>query len=93
MNGWDTSGENAHGYLGMKFDDGAGTVNYGWAEITLDQAGQNQTIELHAYAYETETDTAIKTGAIPEPSTLGILALGAVGLAAWRRRQKMAGRD
>lgn len=87
-NGWSIPGQ---GYVGLQFDDGAGTVNYGWAEITLDAFGAGQTIELNAYAVEMTPDQAIEAGAtssIPEPSTLGLLALGAAGLAAHRRRKQ-----
>ena len=46
------------------------------------------------YAYETRPGVAVPAGAVPEPGTLGMLALGAAGLLAWRTlRKKQAGRD
>jgi hypothetical protein len=44
-------------------------------------------ITLHELACNDEVDAQIVTGELPEPSTLGLLALGAVGVAAHRRRR------
>jgi hypothetical protein len=44
------------------------------------------------WAYQNEPDVAIGAGegraAVPEPSTLSLLAMGALGLAAWRSRKQ-----
>jgi len=81
-------------YVGFKFVIG-GQVHYGWARFNVrirrEFRGRIRAV-LTGYAYETEANTPIETGNTsgPEavsvrPVTLGELALGAAGLAAWRR--------
>jgi hypothetical protein len=82
-------------YLGFRFLI-AGEYHFGWARIsiTLD------VMKLHGYAYETVANQSIKAGQESSsaddatnispansatPATLGRLAQGAAGLAAWRR--------
>lgn len=86
--GWSVSGgPSSSGYVGLRFDDGAGTVNYGWAEITLSNPSPTQTVTLNRYVVETTPDQGVITGVVPEPSTLSLLALGAIGLAQFRRKK------
>jgi hypothetical protein len=73
-------------FLGMMVDVPNSSPHFGWVRLTVDdQLG----VVLHDYAIESEPNTAITAGAgtIPEPGSLGLLALGAVGLAAWRKRR------
>ena len=75
------------GFIGLEFTVG-GQDYYGWADLTADAVND---VTLHAYAVEKTAGQGILAGAtksIPEPSTLGLLALGAVGLAAQRRRTR-----
>ncbi len=83
---------NASGYLAFRFDIG-GNTHYGWARLSVSRDGQMQhTALLTGYAYESVTGQSIHAGdeggVIPEPSTLGLLAGGILGLAAWRRRKQ-----
>jgi hypothetical protein len=77
-----------HGYAGLAFDI-SGQTHYGWARLSV---GTNPLLSatLHDWAYEEFPNTPIATGeggiAVPEPGALGLLALGAAGLAAYRRR-------
>jgi hypothetical protein len=79
------------GYMGIKFDL-SGTPKYGWVNIDS-IADDYSSYHLKDWAYQTD-GTAIAAGdvggpsAVPEPSTLAMLALGAGGLAVMRRRKK-----
>jgi hypothetical protein len=89
-------------YLGLKFKI-EGHFHFGWARITIRTgSGFNFTAILTGYAYETIPGKAIIAGATkgpddepttsfnthaPQPATLGILALGAPGLAIWKREE------
>ncbi len=82
------------GYLGVRIPTGTpGSYYYGW--IRLDVTASSATSDLpisatvRGWAYEDTADTAIHLGdeGIPEPGSLGLLAGGILGLAAWRRRK------
>lgn len=89
--GWTVSGGAlSTGYVGLRFDMTGGNVRYGWAEITLSDPGSipfdDQTITLNRFAIEEDLNTPVSAGVVPEPSTLGLLALGAIGLLRFRRK-------
>ena len=83
------------GFLGFQFDIGGG-AQYGWARVTYTGAlpgGPNSfVIEEYAWGMAGEAVAVGQTssGAIPEPTSLGLLALGAIGVAANRRRKQLA---
>jgi hypothetical protein len=76
----------ASGFVGVRFTIG-GQAHFGWVSLTVNGASTGYTITLHGIAYETDANTAIAAGAVPEPASLGLLALGAVGLVGYRRMQ------
>lgn len=76
----------SHKYLGVRIPIGGGSYQYAWVEVSA--ASARNSITIHGYAYETEADTPIPAGSVPEPSGLALFALGAAGVVAWRRRQK-----
>lgn len=84
------------GYLGLKFFIGA-NAHYGWADITLNP---DLSVTLNSFAYESCADQSIGAGqttggatcdsSVPEPHSAALLAMGAAGLLAYRRRRKAA---
>jgi hypothetical protein len=92
---WHGKGNNG-GFVAVKFVAGTNTY-YGWVRIRL---GTVPTIT--GFAYESAPGASIKTGVEkgpeaaalpalpgPQPVSLGLLAFGSTGLAAWRRPEEM----
>ncbi|MDG2122287.1 MAG: PEP-CTERM sorting domain-containing protein [Verrucomicrobiales bacterium] len=80
------------GHFGFSFDNG-GTTNYGFARFEFSTTGGAATTSSYTitdWAYD-DTGATISFGAapIPEPSRLGLLALG-MGAAGLLRRRKKA---
>jgi hypothetical protein len=75
------------GLFGFRFtsNNAGGPVGtlFGWARVSVATAGNGNVVD---WAYE-NTGASITAGAVPEPSSLGLLAAGAAGLAQWRRRR------
>jgi hypothetical protein len=63
-------------FVGFRFTSG-GQVFYGWIQLSVGPGS----IDFISAAYENTPNTAILAGAIPEPSSLAMLALGAAGIA------------
>ena len=75
-----------------------GQDHYGWAELNVvtgrSMGGPFVDATLLGYAYDTVGNQAIlagQTSSTPEPGTLGLLALGSLGLACWRRKKAVCG--
>lgn len=97
---WDTSG--GFQYLGVEFYIGAvnpADLHYGWINLSActpdKKTGCSSTtdagvIQINGFAYNTVAGQPINAGAVPEPSMLPLLALGAAGLAALRFRRNKA---
>ena len=75
--------------VGFRFDI-AGQTHYGWANITVG----NEQLSINNWAYEGLAGVSILAGAVPEPADaavgLGLLALGAAGVNAYKRWKKRA---
>lgn len=76
------------GFLAVRFNDGGGFV-YGWVRVNMTGAPLNSfTVVDYGFADQNELLAAGEGTPIPEPGSLAGLALGAVGLANWRRRRQ-----
>lgn len=78
--------------FGLNIDS---NLHYGWGRLsTIRNDDGDYTIKLHEYAYQSDPDLSIVAGAgaIPEASSLALLAAGAggLGLAARRKRREDA---
>lgn len=74
-------------FLGVKFQVGPDT-HYGWVQLGLDALASEGTIT--GYGWNDTPDGPIAAGDVPEPSSLALLALGAAGVAARRRKKRSA---
>lgn len=74
------------GFIGVQFPIG-GLVHYGYVGYEGTGVENDDTGRVFALAYENVPLTAITAGAVPEPSSLALLAAGAVGVTVYRRRQ------
>jgi hypothetical protein len=94
--GWTGASQVPNGthYFGISFNNG-GTTNYGWMQVTASGLGDydsDQSFTVNSYAYD-NTGASIRVGAttaVPEASSLGLLALGAGGLLIRRRTSRKA---
>jgi hypothetical protein len=75
--------------VGFKFVLNSQT-DYGWANITLTPTYGSANLTVNNWAYD-NSGSAITVGEVPEPADaalgLGLLALGAVGVAEYRKRK------
>ena len=81
------------GYLGVRF--GSSPVKYGWIHIDwIGADGQSYHVDDYAYQDNGSWIQAGDTGEVPEPSTiaLALLASGAAGVMASRRKKILKGR-
>ncbi len=79
------------GYAGFRLNNG----DLGWIQLTWSSSqsdGYPDQLSAGAWAYNTVADQPIAAGVAPEPGTLplSLLAFGATGILAWRKRRGQA---
>lgn len=74
-------------FIGLQFPSGPGNYN-AWVRVDVNNSAG--TFNVVDWAYENVPGQSIVTGVVPEPSTLGLLAAGAAGVAVLRRRRTVA---
>ena len=83
------SSNNLAGFRFVEATVNGGATCYGWMRISLSATTGSQPRAIVEYAYD-DSGAGILAGQIPEPSTvalLGVMAAGAVGVRAWRKRK------
>jgi hypothetical protein len=87
---WNTKGS---GFVGFRFNGGSG-YQYGWARVETQGPAAGWGFKVVDYAYAdlgepiTVGQTSSSEANIPSEGSLGLLALGAAGVAIWRQRRK-----
>lgn len=71
--------------LGFRFLADDGLTHYGWVQVSLSDTASAQPRSIVRYAYESNPDVGLTACVVPEPGSLGLLALGALGLIRRRR--------
>jgi hypothetical protein len=84
------------GFMGVKFTESGvngGAAMYGWVQFTKDAgipSGNPTGITIVDWAYDDSgASITAGAGAVPEPSSLALLAAGAMGLCVRRGRAKL----
>jgi hypothetical protein len=80
-------------YIGVEFGSPITGFDYGWIgfEVTDDSSLADLSGIVTGYAYD-DSGAAIPAGAVPEPTSLALLAMGAAGLMAYRGRRPVVSR-
>jgi hypothetical protein len=75
------------GYVGIELNTGSGT-DYGWLEFQDNPTASSPTLTLEDWAYDSTPGEAIVAGPVPEPSTVALLGVGALGFVASLRKRR-----
>ncbi len=73
--------------FGFRFlNENTGQTHFGWGRVSLAGGLGTQPRSLVEYAYNDVPGAGVEAGVVPEPTGLGLLAIGAAGLVARRRK-------
>ena len=80
---------NSRGFLGFQFTNSQGTF-FGYLELQITRASGvgDPGFQFFSAAYDDTPGTPIVAGAVPEPGTLAMLALGAAAVLAAHKRRR-----
>jgi len=73
------------GYVGLEFSAEDG-IHYGWLDI--EGVETRSSIRIRGWAYESTPGVGIVAGAVPEPSSVVLFTIGAIGAWTLRKRKK-----
>ncbi len=76
-------------FVGLRFSAADGD-HFGWARVRLNSSDTLRTAQLVDYAYDTRPNAQILAGAVPEPSSVALLAVGVVGVWLFARKKRCA---
>ncbi len=78
------------GFLGVQFEKLAASTHYGWIDLAV--SADASTITIYAWGWDDGLGGSHipNLAATPEPASLALLAMGAGGVVAWRKRRKKA---
>ena len=87
---WPGANQAFRGYMGVEFNDAASNPFFGWVDLATkayDPADlASYEVTVYGYAYESVSGRGIAAGSLPEPAGLALLALGAAGVLARKRK-------